>query len=214
MTSLSGGLSGCTTLAMHSPSLSGSASLTTQKINEPKRVERRFVSSLRTKAKIKPSTLDRMLPSKVAQLVPQERRQAEPKFIARGGRTLTARKSAVTATQISLPPSTQEDILAVGFASIAAQGSADTAQRRLMAARASRMDAYRNLAEQIYGVTYSGESVLDDNKLSQDSMRTRISGLLTGVELVSMEPLGNDTYQTTIRLPGTQVELLRQRTQQ
>lgn len=106
-----------------------------------------------------------------------------------------------------------EDIVAVGFASIGAQSGKDPAQQRLMAARASKIDAYRNLAEQVYGVTIGSETILEDHKLQADAVRTRINGMLSGAELVSMEPLGSDSYQTTLRLPARQVAQLRQRLQ-
>ena len=102
-----------------------------------------------------------------------------------------------------------EDLIAVGYASITAQPSTDVAQRRLMAARASRIDAYRNMAELVYGVSFGSESATDDSRLQNDVTRTRVNGRLQGVEVISIEPLGNDTYQTTLRLPGTEVARLR-----
>ena len=105
-----------------------------------------------------------------------------------------------------------EDLIAVGYASITAQPSTDVAQRRLMAARASRIDAYRNMAELVYGVTFGSESATDDNRLQNDVTRTRVTGRLQGVEIISIEPLGNDTYQTTLRLPGVEVARLRSAT--
>lgn len=114
---------------------------------------------------------------------------------------------------IAPPNDSGEDIVAVGFASIGAQAGKDSAQQRLMAARASKVDAYRNLAEQVYGVTLGSETVLEDHKLQGDAVRTRIAGIVSGAELVSVEPLGSDTYQTTLRLPARQVAQLRQRLQ-
>ena len=116
-------------------------------------------------------------------------------------------------TSAASPPDMGEDIVAVGFASIGAQSGKDSAQQRLMAARASKVDAYRNLAEQVYGVTLGSETVLEDHKLQGDAVRTRIAGIVSGAELVSVEPLGSDTYQTTLRLPARQVAQLRQRLQ-
>jgi hypothetical protein len=81
-----------------------------------------------------------------------------------------------------------------------------------MAARASRIDAYRNMAELVYGVTFGSESATDDNRLQNDVTRTRVTGRLQGVEVISIEPLGNDTYQTTLRLPGVEVVRLRNAT--
>lgn len=107
------------------------------------------------------------------------------------------------------PPVYPDDLIAVGYASITAQPSTDVAQRRLMAARASRIDAYRNMAELVYGVTFGSESATDDNRLQNDVTRTRVTGRLQGVEVISIEPLGNDTYQTTLRLPGVEIARLR-----
>jgi len=113
------------------------------------------------------------------------------------------------------PPAAQvypEDLIAVGYASITAQPSTDVAQRRLMAARASRIDAYRNMAELVFGVSFGSESATNDNRLQNDVMRTRVNGRLQGVEIISIEPLGNDTYQTTLRMPGIEVARLRSAT--
>ena len=47
-------------------------------------------------------------------------------------------------------------ITAVGFSSIAIQPSKSLNQRRLMAMRAAKLDAYRNLTEQIHGIYIQG----------------------------------------------------------
>ena len=43
-------------------------------------------------------------------------------------------------------------ITAIGFSSIAIQPSKSLNQRRLMAIRAAKLDAYRNLTEQLHGI--------------------------------------------------------------
>lgn len=100
------------------------------------------------------------------------------------------------------------DLVAVGFASITAQSGSDPAQRRLQAARAAKLDAYRNLAEQIYGVEFASDSIVTDSRVIEDNMRVRISGLIAGAEIVALEPLGNDSYQATVRLPAHKVAAL------
>jgi len=96
----------------------------------------------------------------------------------------------------------QPDIEAIGYASVNAQHAEDVSQRRLLAARASRLDAYRNLVEQIYGVQFSSDSSMLDARLGEDSFRTRMDGSMCGATVVSIEPLGDDLYQTRLRLPG------------
>lgn len=103
------------------------------------------------------------------------------------------------------------DIVAVGFASITAQPGADAAQRRLQAARAAKMDAYRNLAEQLYGIDFDSDSTVADTRVREDNIRVRVSGVIAGAEVVALEPLGNDSYQATIRLPAHKLAVLGQR---
>lgn len=95
------------------------------------------------------------------------------------------------------------DLLAIGFASISAQGGSDLAQRRLQAARAAKLDAYRNLAEQLYGIGFASESFVEDGRVRVDVIRARVAGAIHGAELVSIEPLGSDSYQATVRLLAT-----------
>lgn len=101
--------------------------------------------------------------------------------------------------------SIQSDLLAYGFASITAQTGSDPAHRRLQAARAAKLDAYRNLAEQLHGFDFAGESLIEDGRVREDRIRARLSGVVQGAEVVSLEPLGNDSYQATVRLPAARV---------
>lgn len=97
---------------------------------------------------------------------------------------------------------TVPDVEAIGYASINAQNADDIGQRRLLAARASRLDAYRNLVEQVYGVQFSTDSAMLNTRLGEDSFHTRMDGSMCGATVVSIEPLGDDLYQTRLRLPG------------
>lgn len=118
------------------------------------------------------------------------------------------RDAAVPAGAANLPiakpttPAPTAEMIAFGFASIAAQSGDDLNQRRLQAALAAKLDAYRNLAEQLYGLDLAGESIVEGGRVRSDNMRARVSGAITGAELVSVEPFGNDSYQATVRLPA------------
>jgi hypothetical protein len=94
------------------------------------------------------------------------------------------------------------DVEAVGYASINAQKGDDLSQRRLLAARASRLDAYRSLVEQVYGVQFSTDSAMLNTRLGEDTFHTRMEGSMCGATIVSIEPLGDDLYETRLRLPG------------
>jgi outer membrane protein FlgP len=57
-----------------------------------------------------------------------------------------------TSTAMSTPlVEKRETITATGYAVVAVQNHKNPAQQRLMAIRASKLDAYRNLTEQVYG---------------------------------------------------------------
>ena len=49
-------------------------------------------------------------------------------------------------------------------------------------------------------MTVSSSTQLDDNHIQHETVRAQTSGKLSGVEVVSIEMLGTDTYQTTLRL--------------
>ncbi len=110
-----------------------------------------------------------------------------------------------TVTPLQIAPPSLGDLLAYGFASITAQSGADPALRRLQAARAAKLDAYRNLAEQLHGFDFAGESLVEDGRVREDRVRARLSGMIQGAEVVALDTLGNDSYQATVRLPAARI---------
>ena len=102
-------------------------------------------------------------------------------------------------------------ILAMGYAVIDVQKGQTHAQRRLMAIRASKLDAYRNLAEQVYGLFVESSSQMAELALASESVRARVQGLVYGSRLVSISPIGLDTYETKLTLDrGVVDELIAQ----
>ena len=99
-------------------------------------------------------------------------------------------------------------ILAMGYAVIDVQKGQTHAQRRLMAIRASKLDAYRNLAEQVYGLFVESSSQMAELALASESVRARVQGLVYGSRLVSISPIGLDTYETKLALDRSVVDEL------
>ena len=78
-----------------------------------------------------------------------------------------------------------------------------------MAIRASKLDAYRNLTEQVYGQQLDASSTVADMVVTNDTFRTKVEGVIYGAVLVSIAPVGNDTYETTLSLDKQVVKDLR-----
>jgi hypothetical protein len=103
----------------------------------------------------------------------------------------------------------RETITATGYAVISVQQSRNPAQQRLMAIRASKLDAYRTLTEQVYGQQLDANSTVADMMVTNDTFRTKVEGVIYGARLVSITPVGDDTYETTLSLDRDVVHELR-----
>ena len=103
----------------------------------------------------------------------------------------------------------RETITATGYAVVSGQSHRNQAQQRLMAIRASKLDAYRSLTEQVYGQQLDASATVADMVLTSDTFRTRVEGVIYGAKLVSITPVGEDTYETTLSLDRDVVQDLR-----
>lgn len=100
-------------------------------------------------------------------------------------------------------------IRATGYAVISTQNHKNPAQQRLMAIRASKLDAYRALTEQVYGQQLDATTTVAEMMITSDTFRTRVQGIIYGAVLESITPIGDDTYETTMSLDGRVVNDLR-----
>lgn len=100
-------------------------------------------------------------------------------------------------------------IRATGYAVISVQPSDVGAQQRLLAIRASKLDAYRGLTEQVYGQYLDATTTVADMAVLSDTFRTQVEGVIYGAKVVSIAPVGEDTYETTMSLDQDVVDDLR-----
>ncbi|HAV35243.1 MAG TPA: hypothetical protein DCX52_02615, partial [Massilia sp.] len=101
---------------------------------------------------------------------------------------LTACGTVRTPTFAARPaPSAQSAVItltATGYGAVntaACQGDCDrvsAAQRKLLAMRASRLDAYRAMAEQVYGVRVEGGSTVGALALKDDGFKVYIDAFI------------------------------------
>lgn len=91
-------------------------------------------------------------------------------------------------------------ISAVGYAPISAQRGDDASSRMLMALKASKLDAYRELTEQVYGQKVDGDQSLANLIITDTSLRSSVEGVIRGARVVKSYPVGDDTYATELEL--------------
>ena len=103
----------------------------------------------------------------------------------------------------------RETLVATGYAVISVQNNRNPAQQRLMAIRASKLDAYRALTEQVYGQQLDASTTVADMTIMSDTFRAKVEGVIYGAVLVSITPVGDDTYETTLSLDQKVVRDLR-----
>lgn len=122
---------------------------------------------------------------------------------------LTRTNAAAQAGLLTPMVERRETLTGTGYAVISVQNHRTAAQQRLMAIRASRLDAYRSLAEQVYGQYLDANTTVADMIVMSDTFRSRVEGVIYGAVLVSITPVGDDTYETTLSLDRGVVEDLR-----
>ena len=74
------------------------------------------------------------------------------------------------------------------------------AQRRLMAIRAARMAAIRELAEQIHGLQVDSNTTVVDLMVQNDTFRGVVTGIIRGARTVRINPTGSDTYEIVLEI--------------
>jgi len=103
---------------------------------------------------------------------------------------------------------TSYSIKASGFSAISVQPSKSINQRRLMAMRAAKLDAYRVLTEQIHGIRIKGETTIAEAVVTSDRLATAVSGLIIGAEVNSIKATSNDTYQVDLSISEVHLKRL------
>ncbi len=108
-----------------------------------------------------------------------------------------------------LYPVTESDgVVAAGYAVIASQRGDTPAQQRLMAIKASKLDAYRALAEEVYGQYVNATGTMTDMAITEDHLKSRVEGVIYGARVVSITPIGGETYETKLALSQRTIDEL------
>lgn len=74
------------------------------------------------------------------------------------------------------------------------------AQRKLLAMRASRLDAYRAMAEQVYGLRIEGGSTVGSLALKDDGFKVYIDAFIRGARVTHVAQRDDGTWETSVEM--------------
>lgn len=78
-------------------------------------------------------------------------------------------------------------------------GACSTAQAKVMARRAAVLDAYKALAEKLYGIKINGRDTVKNMILQNSNLRAYVSGLIRGAQIED-EEFKDGVYKVTMSL--------------
>ncbi|WP_235605331.1 LPP20 family lipoprotein [Rheinheimera salexigens] len=100
---------------------------------------------------------------------------------------------------------------AVGYAPIKLQTGESEQQQMLQAMTASKLDAYRELTEMVYGQKVDAKSDVKDMVLTNNALSASVSGVIKGAKVLKTYAV-DDVYITELELDFEQVYQLYQNT--
>ena len=107
---------------------------------------------------------------------------------------------AATMDSAGLSSSSSAPVRGIGYATVSNQPGKTAAQKQLMAIRASRLMAMRDLAEKIHGLNIDAYSSLAETTMLADSTRATVQGLVRGARVVSITPTRSNVYETILEI--------------
>jgi hypothetical protein len=120
------------------------------------------------------------------------------------------------ATEKAPPPALSElafqplkTLTAIGYGTVEKTDRYSRSQIKLMAMRASKMDAYRSLAEQLNGIQLRGHTSVENMQVTHDSYNVFLNAYLRGARVKKTLAIGtdiyagDDTFETVVELDLT-----------
>ena len=95
-----------------------------------------------------------------------------------------------------------------GFSQISGQPGGTLNEKRLMAIRAARLEALRDLTEQIHGIRLTSETSLRDATMTDDRIRAIVQGEIRGAPTVRITPKDADSFEVVLSLDADTVRYI------
>lgn len=101
-------------------------------------------------------------------------------------------------------PAAPVRLLAVGYGAPGIYSQYTNGQQKLMAMRAAQVDAYRNLAEQVYGFRVWGNTSVSAFATQSDNIRSYVDAFIRGARVVSTTTIADGNFEVTVELEVSQ----------
>jgi hypothetical protein len=88
----------------------------------------------------------------------------------------------------------------VGYGAMIPDKSLTESQSRLMAIRASKLDAYRSMIERVYGTALQGSTTVRDLAVQNDRFRTYVDTYIHGARVISSHVMSDGTVETLLEM--------------
>ncbi|TPE50882.1 hypothetical protein FJM67_09995 [Maribrevibacterium harenarium] len=115
---------------------------------------------------------------------------------SQGGSTMAGRDIEI----VDVVPRDPIIVNATGYSAPITSKNMSKPQARLMALRGSKLDAYRNLSERVYGLKIDGTSSLSNLMMQHDELRTYVDAYLVGAKVISQRELEDGTFETVVEM--------------
>ena len=116
------------------------------------------------------------------------------------GMQRTQQQAAQPGQYIARPQPQPIVVSATGYAAPLMNTKISKAQARLLTLRGSKIDAYRNLSERVYGLKLRGSSSLRSMMTAHDELQTFVDAYLMGAKVVSQRELEDGSFETIVEM--------------
>ncbi len=95
---------------------------------------------------------------------------------------------------------TKENLVAVGYGAMNQYLDYPEPQQHLLAIRAAKLDAYRSLAEELYGTEIRSNTTVRDMAVQNDSYRSYVHAVVRGARLRNVTLKSEGIYEAEVEL--------------
>lgn len=96
-----------------------------------------------------------------------------------------------------------------GYATISVQPGRTANQKQIIAIRAAKISAMRDLAEKIYGAQIDAASASVQGRMQGDYVRANIEGIVRGARTVKIGLIRKDVYEVVLEIDPQDVAAMR-----